>query len=100
MMTVTDKYGGSVVARLLDEREISRRTFLKGGGVLVIGLSVASVPGRARAANNPQAISARHTGATPGPTDATQIDSYLEINPDNTATLYTGWVELGQGTPT
>ena len=99
-MTVTDNQGGSVVARLLDEREISRRSFLKGGGVLVIGLSVAGVPGRARAGNNPHAISARHTGATPGPTDATQIDSYLEINPDNTATLYTGWVELGQGTPT
>jgi CO/xanthine dehydrogenase Mo-binding subunit len=99
-MTINEKQGGSVVARLLNEREISRRSFLKGGGMLVIGLGIAGVPSRAGAANNPHAISARHTGAIPGPTDATQIDSYLEINPDNTATLYTGWVELGQGTPT
>ena len=88
------------VARLLEQRELSRLTFLKGGGTLVLGLGLASLPQAAHAANHPQAASPRHTGATPGPTDATQIDSYLEINPDNSATLYTGWVELGQGTPT
>jgi nicotinate dehydrogenase subunit B len=86
-----------MTARILTEQEISRRTFLKGGGALVVGLSIT---GAARAANNPHAAFSRHSGETPGPTDPNQIDSYLEINDDNTATLYTGWVELGQGTPT
>ena len=98
-MTTTEQ-GGRVVARPLNEQEISRRAFLQGGGALVIGLGIAGVPGRALAANNPHAASPRHAGGAPGPTDPTQIDSYLEINPDNTVTLYTGWVELGQGTPT
>ena len=81
-MTASDTQGGSVLARVLHEREISRRSFLKGGGALVIGLSVVGVPGQARAANNPNATSPRHLGGTPGPTDPTQIDSYLEVNPD------------------
>ncbi len=87
-------------ARILGEQEISRHAFLKGGGALVVGLSLAGTARSARAANNPHATFSRHDGAIPGPTDPNQIDSYLEINPDNTATLYTGWVELGQGTPT
>jgi len=78
-------------------RELSRKTFLKGGGSFVIGLSLA---GAAHAANNPGATAAGHTGALPGPPDPTQIDSWLQVNPDNTVTLFHGWAELGQGTPT
>jgi nicotinate dehydrogenase subunit B len=89
-----------MTARILSEQEISRKAFLKGGGALVVGLSLAGAAQSAHAANNPTATFSRHSGATPEPTDPNQIDSYLEINPDNTATLYTGWVELGQGTPT
>jgi nicotinate dehydrogenase subunit B len=88
-----------VSARLLTEKEISRKTFLKGGGTVVLGLSVV---GAAQAATTPATLPA-HSGAFPSTTatpDATQIDNYLQINPDNTATLYTGWVELGQGSPT
>jgi hypothetical protein len=61
----------------LHERELSRKTFLKGGGALVVGFSLT---GTARAANNPHATFASHSGATPGPTDPNQIDSYREIN--------------------
>ena len=39
-------------------------------------------------------------GFVSGPPDPGQVDSYIAIHPDNTATLYTGYVELGQGGPT
>ena len=90
------------VARLT-EKEASRGRFIKGVGAVVLGLSAAGATGTARAANDPTAALPAHTGAFPATTatpDATQIDNYLQINPDNTATLFTGWVELGQGTPT
>ncbi len=83
------------------ERHFSRRSFLRKGGTFVIGVSIAgSAVGAASAANNPTATVASHTGALGGPPDPTQVDSWLQINPDNTATLFHGWVELGQGTPT
>ena len=91
----------SAGARVLTEREFSRKSFLRGGGSLVIGLSVAGAAAQAAgAANNPTAIAASHTGALPGPPDATQVDSWLQVNSDNTVTLFAGWTELGQGTPT
>jgi CO/xanthine dehydrogenase Mo-binding subunit len=89
------------VARIVTEKELSRRSFLQGGGSLVIALGLTGLAARdGRAANNPGAISGSHTGALPGPPDPTQIDSWLQINPDNTVTLFQGWTELGQGTPT
>ena len=87
----------SALARVLTEQEVSRKLFLKGGGALVLGLSTA---GAAQAANNPGAASATHTGAVPGPPDPTKIDSWLQVNPDNTVTLFHGWAEMGQGSPT
>ena len=88
-------------ARVLTEKEFSRRSFLRGGGSLVIGLSlVGAAAGRAGAANDPGAASALHTGALPGPPDPTQIDSWLQVNPDNSVTLFHGWAEMGQGSPT
>jgi CO/xanthine dehydrogenase Mo-binding subunit len=83
--------------RVLTGREISRRSFLEGGGALVVGLGLA---GAAHASNNPSAVSPLHLGAMPGPPDPTQIDSWLQVNPDSTVTLFHGWVEMGQGSPT
>jgi CO/xanthine dehydrogenase Mo-binding subunit len=89
------------VARVLTESEISRRSFLRGTG-LVIGMTMAAgaASSAANALNNPNALDASHTGAVPGPPNATQIDSWLQVNPDNTVTLFHGVPELGQGTPT
>src|SRR5258708_17141397 len=87
----------SALARVLSEEEVSRKLFLKGGGALVLGLSTA---GPARAGNNPAAASATHTGALPGPPNAALIDSWLQVNPNNSVTLYHGWAEMGQGSPT
>ena len=39
-------------------------------------------------------------GLVSGPPDPGQVDSYIAIHPDNTATLLPGYVELGQGGPT
>jgi CO/xanthine dehydrogenase Mo-binding subunit len=86
---------------LISEKELSRRSFLRKGGSFVVGVSIAgSAAGAAGAANNPSATVASHTGALGGPPDPTQVDSWLQVNPDNTVTLFHGWVELGQGSPT
>ena len=66
------------------EKEFSRKSFVKGGGALVVGFSMAGsllVPGKAAAAP-----------------DATQIDTWLTINADNTVTAYPTKHEIGQGT--
>jgi nicotinate dehydrogenase subunit B len=76
--------------------ELSRNAFLKGGGALVVGLALAPA---AQAFNDPRAASPSHTGAVAGPPDPNQIDTWLAIHSDNTASIYTGRVNLGQGTP-
>jgi hypothetical protein len=48
----------------LHEREFSRKSFLKGGGALVVGLALAPA---AQAFNDPKAASPSHTGAVAGP---------------------------------
>jgi nicotinate dehydrogenase subunit B len=72
----------------------TRSTFLKGSGALVVGFSVtgSSLAGKASAA------AAR--GDVAGPPDPNQVDSWIAVNPDNTATIYFGKVELGQGSTT
>jgi CO/xanthine dehydrogenase Mo-binding subunit len=84
-------------ARLLTEKEISRRTFLKGSGAVVIGVGTAGAltAGKASAADGP--IVRGGTNAAP---DVTQIDTFIQLHTDNTATIYLGNVDLGQGTPT
>jgi CO/xanthine dehydrogenase Mo-binding subunit len=80
----------------LHERELSRRTFLKGGGALVVGFG--ALAGKARAA----------TGLTPfgkrGPgdyaPDLNQVDSWLAVTADNKVIVSHGETELGHGTPT
>jgi nicotinate dehydrogenase subunit B len=74
---------------------LDRRNFLSGSGALVVGFSLASAAGA-------QVPSGRGAGAggqfAQGP-DVELIDSWLAINADNTATLYIGYVNLGQGGP-
>src|SRR5689334_15976236 len=74
----------------LHEREFSRKTFLKGGGALVVGLSVAGTAGKAAAAGI-------DPFASPGPADPNAVDSFLIIHGDNTASLNSGRINLGQG---
>lgn len=67
---------------------IPRRDFLKTGGALVIGFSLRGV------------LPAQERGTKAGPPDARQIDTWLAIHSDNTATVYIGYAELGQGNST
>ena len=67
---------------------VIRRDFLKTGGALVIGFHLGGV------------VSAQERGSAAGPPDAKQVDTWLAIHPDNTATVYIGFAELGQGNST
>ena len=85
---------------LLHEKEFSRRSFVKGGGALVIGFSLAgsALAGKASAANGLTPFSQR----TPNDylPDLTQIDTWITITPDNRCIVTHGETELGHGTPT
>jgi nicotinate dehydrogenase subunit B len=72
----------------MSARELFRRDFLKAGGALVIGFSLRGI------------ASAQERGSVPGPPDAKLIDTWLAIHSDNTATVYIGFAELGQGAST
>ena len=72
---------------------ISRRNFLRGSGALVVSVGISSVPaGRVLA----QAVGA---GPYPDP-DFRQLDTWIVIHPDNTATFFVGKTDGGQGTGT
>ena len=66
--------------------DFSRRDLLKGGALL-IGFSMSAPAKAAR-------------GDAAGPPDQQQIDTWIAIHADNTATIYTGKCELGQGNTT
>ena len=67
---------------------LSRRELLRGGA-LVVGFSMTGAA---------PALAAR--GDTAGPPDPNAIDTWIAIHADNTATVYTGKCELGQGNTT
>ena len=69
----------------------SRRDLLNGGGALIVGFSLAGLPADV-------ALAAR--GDVPGPFDMNAIDTWIAIHADNTATVYIGKAELGQGATT
>ena len=70
---------------------LSRRGLLKGGGAMVMGFAI-GVP--------EVALAQAARGAKAGPPDYQAVDTWIAIHADNTATLYIGFVELGQGTTT
>ena len=68
-----------------------RRGFLKGAGLLAVSF----------AAGGPMATDAAAQGAGPYPDlDFHQLDSWIVIHDNNTATFYVGKTDLGQGTGT
>jgi nicotinate dehydrogenase subunit B len=76
------------------KKEFSRKTFLKGGGALVVGFSLAgaATAGKAGAATAPTSA-----GYLP---DTTQVDSYLTITADNQVIFKTSQIEIGNGVTT
>ncbi len=69
-----------------------RRDLLTAGGSLGVG-----VLGREALLGQP---AAEIRGAVAGPPDPKQVDTWLAIHADNTATVYIGFAELGQGNST
>ena len=67
----------------------TRRDFMKTGGALVVGFTLRD----ALCAQAPAA-------PAPRPLDVKQLDTWLAIHADNTATIYIGFAELGQGAST
>jgi nicotinate dehydrogenase subunit B len=65
-----------------------RRDFLKTGGALVVGFNLRDK------------LVAQERGTKAGPPDARQVDTWLAIHADNSATVYIGFAELGQGAST
>ena len=77
-------------------KEFTRRSFVKGGGALIVGFSLAgtALAAKAEAAVDP------HDPSSYGPAKSDLIDSWITINADNTAAVKLGKVELGQGSMT
>lgn len=69
-----------------------RRDFLKAGGAIVVGFPLRDIL-------LGQTVPAVR-GTMAGPPDAKQVDTWLAIHADNTATVYIGFAELGQGNST
>ncbi len=69
-------------------KEFSRTSFIKGGGAMVVGFSLAGA-----------AVGAQTAKAAYNP-DPTLVDSWLTINADNTITFKTSQIEVGNGTTT
>ena len=77
----------------------TRRDFLKTGGVLVVGMGTLTVADAASLGLGPEFATAQGPGPYADP-DFRQIDTWIAIRPDNTATFYVGKTDLGQGTGT
>jgi CO/xanthine dehydrogenase Mo-binding subunit len=75
-----------------DAPVLPRRALLKAGGALVVSFALDAGAARAQDASS--------RGDVAGPPDAKALDTWLAIHADNTATLYIGFVELGQGATT
>jgi len=73
----------------------SRRSFLKTSGLFVVSLTASPIISTAGA----QSAAPQAAGPYPDP-DFRQLDSWIVIHENNTATFYVGKTDLGQGTGT
>ncbi|HEX7081510.1 MAG TPA: molybdopterin cofactor-binding domain-containing protein [Gammaproteobacteria bacterium] len=72
---------------------LSRRSFLKSSGAVVVSVGIGAIPGGNVLAQ------AGGRGPYPDP-DFRQLDTWIVIHPDNTATFFVGKTDGGQGTGT
>jgi nicotinate dehydrogenase subunit B len=78
-----------------DRLLFARREFLKTTtGALVVGFSTAHISGGQTTATGTQ------RGIRSGPPDPAEVDSFIAVHPNNTVTIFAGYVDLGQGGPT
>ena len=94
----SDGKGGCItMTGLLHEKEFSRNSFLKGGGALIIGFSVAGGAFAGKASAKFPATPPTPAGFNP---DLNQVDSWITINADETVVLKTSQIEVGNGITT
>jgi CO/xanthine dehydrogenase Mo-binding subunit len=74
---------------------LSRRSFLASSGALVVSIGVGAIPGGEALAQ----VANAGAGPYPDP-DFRQLDTWIVIHPDNTATFFVGKTDGGQGTGT
>ncbi len=93
---ITDAAIPAHIEEILERRSgtTSRRDFLKTSGMLVVSFSAVAAAGPFAAG-----AAAQTAGAYPDP-DFHQLDSWIVIHQDNTATFYVGKTDCGQGTGT
>ena len=91
-----DGEGWEVTMTEMLKKEFSRKSFVKGGGALIVALQ----RGRRRHRREGREVGRRDPYASMGPFDQIAVDSWLIIHADNTASVKLGKVEMGQGTPT
>ena len=81
----------------------SRREFLRKAGMFAVTFSAASAVGSFAPEAKAQTATAGATSAAAGPypdPDFRQVDSWIVIHADDTATFYVGKTDCGQGTGT
>ena len=99
MTTFTDIPHELEVALKTQNPATSRREFLKTSGLIVVSFSAAAVTGVGPLAAAGGQSSRAQGGLYPDP-DFRQLDSWIVIHQDNTATFYVGKTDCGQGTGT
>jgi len=88
------------VEEVLDKWQTPRRSFLKSAGLFVVSFGAAGTSPLVTAANA-QTAAAPPQAAGPYPDiDFRQLDSWIVVHQDNTATFYVGKTDCGQGTGT
>ena len=79
----------------MHEKEFSRKSFVKGGGALVVGFSLAGMAGKANAATidqlaNPDLKNDPNQYSSYGPFDPNQMVSWFSIHADNSVSVKLG----------
>ena len=90
------------VEQLLEKWDgtVSRRRFLQGSGLLVVGFSAAAVAGPLGSGATAEAAAMAQAGGPYPDPDFRQLDAWIVIREDSTATFYVGKTDCGQGTGT
>ena len=99
MTTLTDIPRQLEVALKTQNPATSRREFLKTSGLIVVSFSAAAVSGVGPLAAAGVQGGRAQAGLYPDP-DFRQLDSWIVIHQDNTATFYVGKTDCSQGTGT
>ena len=90
---------GTTTQKMTDEQQrgaFTRRQFLKGSGVLVVGFSTAAIAPWEKLAAAAQGVAV----ADYPEFDLAAVDSFLEVHADGFVLIKIGKINNGQGTPT